>query len=115
MSNLRSDCRSLVAKYEYTLPRDQPYCATTTEMLTMRSHMERACHQIDHVEELWHQAERRANGLELALIVLMRQFPRDDPHRKKAGEAVAKWGNPSAVMRLAREEGDGEWADDSIP
>ena len=50
MSNLRSDCRSLVAKYEYTLPHGQPYPATTTEMLALRSHMERACHQIDHVE-----------------------------------------------------------------
>lgn len=113
MSNLRSDCRDLVAKYDYTLPSDQPYPATTTEMLTLRSHMERACYQIDEVEERWHAAERRAHGLELALITLMRQFPRDDPHRRKAGEAIARWGNPSAVLRLNQEEStSGEGASD---
>lgn len=46
MSNLRSDCRDLVAH----LPIGDP----------IRSHMERLADQLDHVEELWHAAERLA-------------------------------------------------------
>jgi hypothetical protein len=63
MSNLRSDCRDLVSN----LPVGH----------VMRSHMERLAHQLDHVEELWHAAERKAtkavdrvNALEAAITTM---------------------------------------------
>lgn len=53
MSNLRSDCRDLVAD----LPAGDVY----------RSHIERLCYQIDEVEERWLAAERNRQTAEKKL------------------------------------------------
>jgi hypothetical protein len=45
VSNLRSDSRALVKR----LPDGDLY----------KVHVERLCHQIDHIEDQWHAAERR--------------------------------------------------------
>lgn len=106
MCNLRSDCRKLVESIDELADRRLEITVPMERLQMLRAHMERACYQIDEVEERWHKAEQRAHGLELALLTLMRQFPRDDHDRRKAGQAIARWGNPSAVMRLKTEDSD---------
>ena len=69
MSNLRSDCRALVADRE---PGD-----------VWRTHIERLCHQIYYIEELWHEAVRERNGI-------VKHFP-------ESPGPIAFWVQPSAM------------------
>lgn len=55
MSNLRSDCRDLIAKHRDEMPN------------VIRVHFEAALHQIDQIEDFWHAATKAEMAAERSL------------------------------------------------